>query len=343
MNSHERVEAALSFRKPDRPPVVLHNFLMTAEDSGLDYATFMRDGKHLAEGHIRAWRRFGHDVILVDAGTHVAAEALGCQADYPIDNCPRVEKPALSSLDEVDILDLPDPRKTYPTNEILKAIQILSREIGDEVCILATADQGPFTLAAQLLGLQNFLFEAASRQRLGEMHRLLNLCAQFTISYAIALKEAGADMVRVGDSLSGTDVISPKLYREFAFPYQKRIATDLKNAGVVFSLHICGNATPIIGDMVSTGAAVLEIDEKTDLLTAKKAMEGRACLLGQVSPARMKFGNVAEVRRLTAETLETWMPSSGIIIGPGCTLPGDTPPENVEALIEVAKEHSYAK
>ena len=60
------VETVLSGGIPDRVPVDLHNFLMTAQASGLPFAGFLQNGEALAEGQIRAWNEFHHDVLLLE-------------------------------------------------------------------------------------------------------------------------------------------------------------------------------------------------------------------------------------------------------------------------------------
>jgi len=46
--------------------------------------------------------RFGHDVLDLENGTAALAEACGCEAEYPVDEPPRVTKPAIAGLDEVN-------------------------------------------------------------------------------------------------------------------------------------------------------------------------------------------------------------------------------------------------
>lgn len=68
LDSIERTLRTLEFQPIDRVPVDLHNFLVTARMMGTDsYGDFFRDGDAMAEGQIRAWRRFGHDVLIETA------------------------------------------------------------------------------------------------------------------------------------------------------------------------------------------------------------------------------------------------------------------------------------
>ena len=62
MTSVERVETVLQGKIPDRVPVDLHNFMMTAFASGMLFPDYFRNGEAMAEGQIKAWREYGHDV-----------------------------------------------------------------------------------------------------------------------------------------------------------------------------------------------------------------------------------------------------------------------------------------
>ena len=82
MNSIERIDATIHFRKPDRVPVDLHNFQPAARATGLPLPEVFRDGALLAEAMLAAWREFGHDMILLENGT--ACNAQACGAEVPI-------------------------------------------------------------------------------------------------------------------------------------------------------------------------------------------------------------------------------------------------------------------
>ena len=159
MNSLERTRTVLAGAIPDRVPVDLHNFMMLAHTSGMPFPDFFQDGAAMAEAHIQAWREFGHDVILVENGTAALAEACGCHVEYLEESAPVAHGAAIKSLDEIDKLVVPDPFKVHPLKENLKATKILVDELGDKAFIMGRADQGPFSLASMILGMDLFLLE----------------------------------------------------------------------------------------------------------------------------------------------------------------------------------------
>jgi MtaA/CmuA family methyltransferase len=341
MTSVQRTLLTLDHKLPDRVPVDLHNFLVTARMMGAaSYADFFRDGEAMAEGHIEAWRRFGHDVILVENGTAALAEACGVNVVYQDDSAPVAKEPAIESLDEIDDLQIPDPYRTAVLAENLKATRIVAHTIGDQAFIIGRADQGPFSLASEIRGMSQFMMDLALGEEPQKIHGLLDYCRRVVYRYALAQIEQGAHGTSIGDSPSGPDVISPRLYREYAYPHVKRLIADLTAQGIIVAYHICGNSTPIIDDMVRTGATIIEIDQKADMRQCKAAALGRTTLLGPIDPSSvLAHGTPDDVKVKAREALEILGPGGGFILGPGCALPATTPDENLDALIDVAKRY----
>jgi MtaA/CmuA family methyltransferase len=337
MNSVERVAAAIEFRTPDRVPVDLHNFLPAATALGQPFSRTFREGELLAQAMLDAWREFGHDMILLENGTGCNAEACGASVTYRDDAAPVADEPIISSLDEVPGLVVPDPEKTFPQSEIIKATRILAREIGDRAWIVARADQGPFDLAAQLFGMENLMMAIAMDEAAG-VEALLTYCRKVTTRYALALLDAGGRSTSIGEPVSGPSLISPKDYRRFAMPQQRQLVDDVRAHGGIVANHICGNTIPIFEDYLSTGAQVLEIDHVTDLRTAKDLARGKSTLLGTLDTNVVTMGTPGEVTDAVRWAIDIAAPDSGFILGPGCALGPETPPENIHALVEAAHE-----
>jgi MtaA/CmuA family methyltransferase len=334
MNSLQRTISVIRFQPVDKLPVDLHNFLMCAKASGMDYGYFFKDGDAMADAQIKMWQKFHHDVLLLENGTATLAEALGCGVFYRRNEPPAVVRPLLNDIDEVDNLKHEYNTGSYTMlHESLKTTSIVSKQLGDKVFIIGRGDQGPFSLAALLLGMDKLLIEIALGENLSRVHKLLEYCTDFIIKYCIKQIKHGAHCTSIGDSTAGPDVVSPRTYEEFAMPYEKRIIDAVHAAGGLISLHICGNATKIINQMVLTGADILEIDEKTDLMTAKQAACNKTALLGLVSPGILRTGSPEVVKDAAGQNIRIMGKVTGFILGPGCALASDTPDENILALI----------
>jgi uroporphyrinogen decarboxylase len=142
----------------------------------------------------------------------------------------------------------------------------------------------------------------------------------------------------MGESIAGPDVCSPAIYREIAWPHERNVTQRLLRAGVRLQNHICGNATAIVPDMVETGAVILGLDYKCDLSAIKAATQGRATIVGTIDPSEViARGTPDDVTEAAREELAVLAPGGGLILGAGCALPPETPPENLHALVEAGR------
>jgi len=153
------------------------------------------------------------------------------------------------------------------------------------------------------------------------------------------MAEAGADILSNGDSPAGPDMISPSMYRTFARPYEKEIASLAHELGKPYILHICGDTGPILPDMAATGADGLELDYKTQARLAREIFKGRTTFIGNIDPSGiLALGTAAEVERKTRELLEIFAGNPLFILNAGCAIPAETPPANLRAMLRAARE-----
>jgi uroporphyrinogen decarboxylase len=339
MNAIERVETVLRGGVPDRVPVDFHDFMVAAQRSGMPFPEYFQSGEAMAEGQIANWRELGHDVVLVENGTAALAQACGVGVEYMEDTAPVSFVPAISSLDEVDELVMPDPYTTPPLAENLKATRLVTEAIGREAFVMGRADQGPFSLASMIVGIEEFLVAMALPGNEQKLAQLLAFTEEVVYRYAVAQMEQGAHMTSIGESIAGPDVCAPAVYSRWARTADQRLVERLRVKDIRLAYHICGDATRIVAEMVDTGAAVLELDYKCDLPAVKAAVAGRTTVLGVIDPSEVIARSSPEVvRQAVREELEVLAPGGGLIIGPGCALPPETPMENLHAFVEAAHE-----
>lgn len=339
MNSLERCLTVLNGGIPDRVPVCLENFMHAAVLAGYTIPEYCMDGEKMAHAQITAWELFGHDMIDLENGVTALAQAVGCEVEYVEGGAPWVIAPALERIEQVDRLKPIDPYADATLPEMIRATRRISKELGERVCLLSEADQGPFSLASHIVGPAEFLTALMEPEKEKYVHRLLEYASQQVLAYARALSDAGAHLTMMGESISGPDVCSPAIYYQFAFPYQKRIIETLNSEGKPIGLHICGNATRIIDGMVATGAVFLQVDYKINHDVCKRAARGKTTLVGTVDPSGvMALGTPDQVIQHARYDIEHLGEGGGFILSPGCTLPPTTPNQNVHALIAAAVE-----
>ncbi len=298
MDAIERVTKVLRGTLPDRVPVGLHCYLMACRMHGGRFDEILRDGALMAEAQLNMWRRFQHDVIMLENGVCAAAEALGCAIRYTHDGPPHVEEPLIKKRDDLEKLRLPDPERTFPLNQLLKTTRIVRRETGGKAFINGRSDQGPVALASALAGPERFLTMLMDPELENWCQSLLAFCSRVNVAIGEAQLRAGADSSTIG--LAGASLISPALFKKFELPGARAYCAALQRVGGFAFVHACGHETIMLENLLATGADCLELDPETDAETCKRLVQGRASVLGMIDPARvMRFGTPQTVQQQT--------------------------------------------
>lgn len=338
MNGLERINAALSGRRPDRVPVMLHNFMMAAREAGLTQRQYRSDPENMARAFIQAVERYEYDGVLVDLDTATLAGAVGVPVDYPDDEPALCSRGCLGDLAKVADLPRPDVGQNRQIQVWLEAVRLLVQHFGEEICVRGNCDQAPFSLASMIRTPQVWMMDLLDPDNRENVFALLDYCAEATGQFIRLMSQTGAHVVSNGDSPAGPEMISPKMYREFALPYEKRMAAEADAADLPYVLHICGDTTPILDDVVRSDADGIELDYKTDVDHAHDVFKDEICFFGNIDPSGvLALGTVDQVERETARLLEIFADTPRFVLGAGCAIPPNTPPANIEAMIRVAR------
>lgn len=332
--------AAIEGIKPDTPPIVLHNFMLAARESGITMQRFRTSPQAVAESFIASIEKYRYDGILVDIDTATLAGALGVPVDLPEDEPARCVLGRLASLGEVRELPPPEVGSYWGVEVWLEAVHKLREYFRDEVLIRGNCDQCPFSLASMVRGAVPWMIDLMDGEKREQVSELLEYCTEATIQFLRLMAEAGAHVLSNGDSPAGPDMISPQMYRTFALPYEQRVAKAAHEEGLPYVLHICGNTGPILEDMLESGADGLEFDQKTDTQAAHDLLKDRVAFFGNIDPSGvLALGSTDLVAARTRELLELFSDTPRFVLNAGCAIPASTPEENIRTLIRVAREY----
>jgi uroporphyrinogen decarboxylase len=344
MNGRERVEAVLTGRSADTVPVMLHNFMMAAAEAGITMAEFRTDPRLLARSFVEAVEKYGYDAIVVDVDTVALAEAVGVPVDLPESQPARSCKGCLDDLSRVSELEPVDLGSCDRIQVWLEGTRLLKEHFGDEVYLRGNCDQAPFSLASMMRSAQDWMMDLTDDKKHEHAHLLLTYCSDICCQFIELMSETGADMVSSGDSPAGPEMISPAMYQEFAWPYERKLVACAHRKGLPYLLHICGDTCPILSEMIRTGADCLELDHKTNMFEAHRIMKGRVTFVGNIDPSGvLALGDVELVAEKTRELLKLFADTPQLILNAGCAIPASTPSENIFALIRSAREFGYSR
>lgn len=211
---------------------------------------------------------------------------------------------------------------------LCKALKKVKEEVGDEVAVIGGVI-GPFTIVGELIGINNFMVATLKHPKM--LHEFLRVATKAATQLAQALVQAGADVICIEDMLASMDMISPKIYKELAWPWEEELTSRIAPAPVI--LHICGRVNPIIKPMIATGAAALSFEPKTDVAAVKLAIQEEGKKIGVIGGIdTMKdlfFGNPEIARASALKAAEDGYD----VIAPGCSIPPGATTETIKAML----------
>jgi uroporphyrinogen decarboxylase len=293
--------------------------------TGTSFDLALRDGRTLATALLGACIRYRHDLVVVFCDVNVEAEAVGTKLDFPPGAFPTVREPA--SLDRGD-WDFRASRGRIPV--VLDAIRECRRTLGP-VAPVAGCLKGPFSMAALALGTEPFLDALVSDP--GRAREALRVCAAHQAAYAREIARAGA-VPWFGDPLASEGLIGARGFRDFALPPLAETVKAASAAAGKAAVHICGETSGILDDLAGTGARWVSLEVRD--VAAVKPRFPDALLFGGVPTELLLDGTPDEVRRFCRDAASR-LPA-GCVLASDCDVPERAPVENVEAMVEGARE-----
>ena len=338
MNSYQRIMVVLNGEKPDRIPVFPLVREWCVRQAGFKAYDAILDAGKYAYSQYYCVREFGYDMVRDLGGIHCESEAMGSRLKLPEDSFPSVTEFAIQDYGkDLPGLKIPDPNKDGRMPVVLEGIHRLKEMCAGEFPVLGYI-QAPFRHASMLRGPEKILIDVYKSSRC--VKDLLELCVSTQITWGKALLQAGADVLFISDPMSSSDMISPRIWMTFAQPYTAKVVSALKKLGAKIIMHICGDTTDRLESMAATGVDCLSLDSKVNMSEARKILGDDICLMGNLDPTNLLVfgtpeGVEKESRHLMASVVGT---KSNYILSSGCTVPINTPPENIRAMVKAVKK-----
>ena len=325
MNSYQRAMNRVRGEGVDRPPNFDIMMIFAAHYIGQPLSHYYQDHRVLCEANLAVLEAFDLDIVQTISDPYREAADFGAEIVFPEDNLPICTAPLLREPADLANLVSPDPRTRRRMSDRLAANQCLREQVGGEVPVMGWVE-GALAEAGDLRGVSELLMDLYDRPEWVE--DLLEMCVEVGIDFARAQIEAGADIIGLGDAIASQ--ISPRMYRRFALPYEQRIFGAVHQMGTLGRLHICGDITPILSDVVQSGADIIDVDWMVDISVAAAAFGNCPALCGNFDPvAVMLHGSPEQVHQAVIECALLGGPKS--ISAAGCEIPDATPRENLLA------------
>jgi MtaA/CmuA family methyltransferase len=335
MDSRDEILALLGGARIGRLPVFGVLPSLTAKgiaSIGARYSELHTDAAKMAVAAATTFQIYGWESAVVPFDLCVEAEALGCSVDFQTDVefyvAPTIQISIVNyqlPLTHSDYL-LPDASRAGRIPIVADAIRHLKKKVGLQVLVGAVIP-GPFTLAWQMFGGEDWLTFVGAKDSSGALLRL----AEWLPSVAHQYRDAGADFVTVHEMGGSPQVIGAERFRSIVKPALQKLFARLPSPTV---LSVCGDTNAVVQDLAECGANAINVDQRNNLARTRQILGSEAILFGNLDPVGvLSRGSATDVRRAVAQIVNAH--ASAIV--PGCDLYPEIPDENMRALIESSR------
>jgi len=299
------------------------------EQMGIRFAEVHTSAEHMAHSAITTAELFGFDAVVIPYDMCTVPEALGRGVSLYHDS-EEILYPTVPSkwatLDEVEIpTDYLGKGRMPVVDEALRIV----KSKGDGKFAVGGWVLGPFTMAGQLIEL-DVLLKGTRRQK-EKVENFLSQMTDLVIKVARHYQNLGVDYMNIREMGSGTDIISPRVWKMFVQENLQKIFSALKSPKI---LHICGSTDMIIEMMNECGADALSVDQKNNVAETRKKLGDEVLLLGNFDP----YGTLVQMDASEVEqVIKTCIDAGVDAVWPGCDIWPDAKKENVETYVRTVR------
>jgi len=344
MSDRERMEALLSRRPVDRVPLFLASLGFSLRNTGHPVIRAYDDPETSFLAQVRTNEMYGAIPVVRFVGGAFGAREFGGEVRMPredIEMAPSLLRPPVTSETDVERLEQnpPDVRLAGSV-PLYMAFSRLQAHYRLPVTFFAG---GVLTMVGNMCGVERMCRWMLKAPLL--LHRVCRLATDFVLSKMRYWVETFGAQEVLGWNTAATEsnqIISPRQFETFAFPYQREIYQNGRVLGIGhFYSHICGeqNANlPYWAQMSHGDPGLISFGPEIEIQTVSRFFP-RDVLMGNVNPTSIQLSTPGEIRRIAAGCLKDGRRHpGGFVLAPGCELPVTAPAENVMALQRAVEE-----
>ncbi|MBA7687059.1 Uroporphyrinogen decarboxylase [subsurface metagenome] len=346
MTKNERWVALLNREPMDRIPVLGAALGFAVVNAGLSIVDFYNDPQKSYDAQMRIADKFGFQEIPWIAYAAIGGWEFGGDIKWPSGDfaqAPTVLKHPVETEEDVWNLKVPDISTAGIIPLMTKIAKLVEKSGSPYIWCFV---QGPFTTATNLPGADKLAKWMLKKPDVA--HRLLRLVTDFQIGVAQYWADT-FDPKRIityeAEPAASNQVISPKQFEQFAFPYIKEVhertlATGIKH----IHMHICGEQNenyPYWAQAPMGDPGIISVSQEVDLEKAIKYFPNDI-IVGNIEPATIQTGTPQEVYELSRKIIEKGRKApGGFMLAPGCELPPKSPPENVRMIMKAINDFGW--
>jgi len=305
-----------------------------------DFMSLCRNPELACEVTLQPLRRFNLDAAILFSDILTVPDAMGLGLYFVAGEGPKFESP-VRSADAIRSLRVPDVEKKL--GYVFDAVRTIRRELNGEVPLIGFAGS-PFTVGTYMVeGGSSREFpniKALAKDAPDVLDHLMNTIAETTIEYLNGQIEAGAQAVQIFDTWGAA--LEADDFRRFSMASMQKIIDGLtreKDGRRIPVILFTKGAGPLLSDLAETGCDALGVDWTTDLATARKYVDDKVALQGNLDPATLRESPEV-IRQGVSDTLASYGNGPGHVFNLGHGITPDIDPEHLGALVDAVHELS---
>lgn len=243
----------------------------------------------------------------------------------------------VKSPSDVEKLELPDPEDLN-----MDVVEETLDVAADEYPVMGwchSVVHGPYQVRGGIDKLAIDIYRQPESAR-----KLIEKFFSYEIGMIKRLIELGVDMIVEGDDLSDIKgpMFSPKILREFFFPYIKKFIEECHSHKIPVMKHSDGNLYPILEDLVNLGYDGIHPIEPAvmDLGKVKQLYGDRIFLRGNVDCVHiLPYGSEEDVRRDVRRCIDAAAKGGGFILSDSNSLHSNVKTENIKIMVDETRKY----
>ncbi len=317
----------------------LPEYRATRAEAG-DFMSLCRNPELACEVTMQPLRRFKLDAAILFSDILTVPDAMGLGLYFETGEGPKFERP-VQTADAIRDLKVPDVEKTL--GYVFDAVRTIRRELDGKVPLIGFAGS-PFTVGTYMVeGGSSREFpniKGLAKESPEVLDHLMNIVAETTIEYLNAQIEAGAQAIQVFDTWGSA--LEPDDFRRFSLASMQKIVDGLireKDGRRIPVILFTKGAGPLLADLAETGCDALGVDWTTDLATARRYVDDKVALQGNLNPATLRESPDV-IRHGVADTLASYGRGPGHVFNLGHGITPDIDPDHLGVLVDAVHELS---
>ncbi|SDD54916.1 uroporphyrinogen decarboxylase family protein [Sporomusa acidovorans] len=360
LNEHiNRLSTAVALEKPDRVPVVLGIDAFCAQHMGVTIADLVNDLDRSNELMLQSMQDLGDvdGTMLTVITAHVVGPAFLCNVKLPgrelgVNDLWQVDEVAAMTLEDYDTIINKGWNyffNNFLQNRIPKAwgdfqhffksdfkkfeMKFVNAGILPFCSATATPPYDYFCFGRGLTNFTKDIFRHKDKVIAAADAAMVDILQNLRQQ----IRAAKPFSVFVGAPRSAGELVSPKMWNTFVWPYLKRIVETVVEEGSIAYLHLDGNWERDLAKFreLPKAKCIWGSDHATDIFKVKEVLGDHMCVFGDVPAALLTLGTPDEVYNYSTKLINEIGPA-GFILAQACYMPANAKVENVKALVAAA-------